>query len=333
MTGRPRVAVINDYLRIAPSMADWDRIGERARVEFLHEPFRDEDDAANTLRPFEVLCVMRERLPLTRSLFERLPHLKCVITTGRANRAIDLQAAEDAGVLVLGTANGEARLATAELTWALILAAARRIPQEDRAVRGGKWQTSLGTALHGKTLGLIGLGGVGSHVAKYAHVFGMKVLAWSPRLEVGAALKQGAVRVELEELLCSSDVISVHMVLTEQTRGLIGEEELSLMRPGAVLVNTSRGPLVDERALVAALRTKSIGGAALDVFEEEPLSRDHPFLGLDNVILSPHVGGFTDDVYREWYAGTVEGILGYLDGEPIRVISSGGFPDDVARAQ
>lgn len=323
MTGQPRVGVINDYLRIARSMADWKRVEDRARLKFLHEPFRDEDDAASALQPFEILCLMRERLPLTRSLIERLPNLKCVITTGSGNRSIDFEAAEEAGVTVCATAPGEAWLATAELAWGLVLAAARRIPQEDRAVRAGKWQTSLGIALHGKTLGLIGLGGVGAHMARYGRAFGMEVLAWSRRLDEATALEHGVKRVGLEELLRSSDVVSVHMVLSDQTRGLIGKEEVGLMKPGAFLVNTSRGPLVDEQALLAALQAKAIGGAALDVFDEEPLSADHPFLGLDNVVLSPHVGGFTDDVYREWYAGTVEGILGYLDGEPLRVLSSG----------
>jgi len=316
------VAVINDYLRIAPSMADWKRVEDRARIDFLHEPFQDEDSAADTLRPFEVLCLMRERLPLTRSLIERLPNLKCVITTGTGNRSIDFEAAEEAGVTVCATAPGEAWLATAELAWGLVLAAARRIPQEDRAVRAGKWQTSLGIALHGKTLGLVGLGGVGTHMARYGRAFGMEVLAWSRRLDEDTALEHGVRRVGLEELLRSSDVVSVHMVLSDQTRGLIGKEELGLMKPGAFLVNTSRGPLVDEQALLAALRAKAIAGAALDVFDEEPLSADHSFLGLDNVVLSPHVGGFTDDVYREWYAGTVEDILGYLDGEPLRVLST-----------
>ena len=315
-----RVAVLDDYQEVAETSADWSDVANRVELDFLHEPLIDNPDAIEILTPYTAVCLMRERLPFDRTLIAKLPNLECIITTGTGNRVIDLAAARDHEVVVSGTTNGLGRVATAELAWGLILAAARHIPQEDRALRGGRWQTSLGTTLHGKTLGIIGLGGVGRHVARYARAFGMEVVAWSRNLTPEMAADSIVTAVGFDELLQISDFVSIHTVLGNETRGLIDASALSLMRPTAVLVNTSRGPIVDEAALIDVLRSHRIAGAALDVFDSEPLPADHPFLALENVVMTPHIGYVTSDVYGEFYTETVRSLSAWLDGKPIRVL-------------
>jgi phosphoglycerate dehydrogenase-like enzyme len=316
-----KVAVLNDYQNVALSSADWSEAEALAEIEVFYTAL-DEDAAVAALGEFEVLCVMRERLPLGASLFERLPNLRGVVTTGEFNRAIDLEAAARNGVVVSGTTNGVGRIVTAELTWGLILAAARHLPAEERAIAAGDWQTTLGTGLHGKTLGIIGLGAIGRYIARYGRAFGMEVLAWSRNLTDEAAMVDQATRVDKDELLARSDFVSLHMVLSEQTTGLIDADALAKMKPSAIIVNTSRGPLIDEGALIAALRAGEIGGAALDVFDHEPLPADHPFRELgDRVVLSPHIGYVTDEVYDDFFNETVRSLVAFLRGEPIRVLN------------
>jgi phosphoglycerate dehydrogenase-like enzyme len=321
-----RVAVLNDYQQACLASADWSPVLKRAQVDVFTEPFADEDAVVAALADYEVLCVMRERTPLPRALLERLTNLRCVITTGAANRSIDLAAAADLGIVVSGTTNGLGRIATAELTWGLILAVARSIPQEDRAVREGRWQVSVGTSLRGLTLGIIGLGGVGRYVARYARAFDMEVLAWSRNLTAERALECQARCVAREELLRRSDVVTVHTVLSEETTGLIDAEALAMMKPSAFLVNTSRGPVVREDDLVAALREGTIAAAALDAFDQEPLPADHRFRELPNLVLTPHLGYVTRDVYAEFFEETVRSTAAYLNGEPIRLLTQGGSP-------
>ena len=317
-----KVGVLNDYQGVASSMADWSEAAALAQVDFLDEVYRDEDHAAEALADYDVLCLMRERLPFPASQFEKLPNLRCLVTAGEFNRAVDLEAASRHGVLVSGTSNGIGRLVTAELTWGLIIAAARNIIVEDRAVQAGRWQTKVGFALFGKTLGIVGLGGVGRYLARYGHAFDMEVIAWSRNLTEEKALEDQARRVDKEELLRRSDIVSVNMVLSAETEGLIDAEALALMKPTAILVNTSRGPLVDEGALVEALRTEQIGGAVLDVYDKEPLAADHPLRAFpDRVIISPHMGYVTREVYEEFYGETARSLAAYLAGEPIRVLN------------
>lgn len=319
-----RVAILNDYQGVALRAADWTRIREQADVTVFDEPM-SAAEAVERLADVEVVCIMRERLPFTRELIEALPALRCIVTTGAANRAIDLDAADDRGIVVSGTTNGLGRLATAELTWGLVLAAARHIPLEDRLVREGRWQTTVGTTLRGLTLGIIGLGGIGRYIARYARAFDMDVIAWSPNLTPERAFESAVDAVgSKEELLERSDVVTLHTVLSAESTGLIDTVAIERMRPGAILVNTSRGPLVEEAALVAALRDGRIGGAALDTFDIEPLPADHPYRSLDNVVLTPHLGYVTLDVYEDFFRETVRATEAYFAGEPINVLAGPG---------
>jgi phosphoglycerate dehydrogenase-like enzyme len=313
-----KVGVLNDYQGVASSMADWSEAAALAEVDFLDEVYRDEDHAAAALADYDVLCLMRERLPFPASQFEKLPNLRCLVTAGEFNRAVDLEAASRHGVR------------GSELTWGLIIAAARNIIVEDRAVQAGRWQTKVGFALHGKTLGIIGLGGVGRYLARYGHAFDMDVIAWSRSLTEEKALEDQVRRVDKDELLRRSDIVSVNMVLSAETEGLIDADSLALMKPTAILVNTSRGPLVDEGALVEALREDRIGGAVLDVYDKEPLAAEHALRDFsDRVILSPHMGYVTREVYEEFYGETARSLSSYLRGEPIRVLN----PDAAAAAR
>jgi phosphoglycerate dehydrogenase-like enzyme len=314
-----RVAVLNDYQRVALDSADWGAVD--AAITVFDEHFTTTAEAIEALRGYEVLCLMRERLPITAELLDGLPDVRCIVTTGAANRAIDLEACARRGVIVSGTTNGLGRLATAELAWGLILAVARSIPQEDRRIREGRWQTTIGTTLRGLTLGIIGLGGVGRYVARYGNAFDMDVIAWSKNLTEERALESAVTAVSKEQLLERSDVISIHTVLSPETIGLIDADALSRMKPSAMLVNTSRGPIVREADLVAALRDGTIAGAALDAFDVEPLAADHPYRTLENLVLSPHLGYVTRDVYAEFFTETVRSVAAYLDGEPIRVLA------------
>lgn len=318
-----QVAVLDDYQGVALTSADWGPVDAQADVTVFRSAFHSEADAMEALQAFEVLCVMRERFPLTERVLAALPRLRCVVTTGAANRSIDLDAAERHGVVVSATTNGMGRLATAELTWGLVLAAVRGIPQQDRAVRDGRWQVSMGSSLRGKTLGIMGLGGVGRYVARFGRCFEMEVLAWSKNLTEERAAESMAQVVTKAELLERSDVVSVHLVLSPETTRIIDAAALDLMKPSGFLVNTSRGALVDEDALMSALRTGGIAGAALDVFDQEPLPQLHPYRQLDNVVLSPHVGYVTEEVYAEFYRETVRSTAAYLEGRPIRLLTGG----------
>ena len=315
-----RVAVLDDYQDVAREMADWASLPEGTEVRFFHDHLVDEDQLADRLRTFQVVVAMRERTPFGRSLLDRLPDLRLLVTTGMRNAAIDLEAAAELGVTVSGT--GGIGTHTAELTWALILSLLRHVPQEDASVRAGGWQRTLGTDLGGKTLGVLGLGNIGRRVAAVGLAFGMDVIGWSQNLTAEAAGAAGATRVEKAELFGRSDVLTIHLVLSERTRGLVAASELAAMKPSARLVNTSRGPIVDEAALVESLRQGRIAGAALDVYDVEPLPADHPLRALPNVVLTPHLGYVTENSYRVFYGGAVEDIAAFLAGSPVRVLNT-----------
>jgi phosphoglycerate dehydrogenase-like enzyme len=311
-----KVAVLDDYQRVAREMADWSALEHRADVTFFHDHLSDPQEVTERLAPFHILCVMRERTPLGRPLLERLPNLKLVVSTGARNASIDLAAAKESGVIVCHTRYiGQG---AAELTWALVLVAVKYIPAEYSSVRDGGWQTRIGGDLKGATLGILGLGNLGGTVARFGRAFDMNVIAWSTNLTDAKAVEHGARLVSKQQLFRESDIVTVHLVFTERTRKIVGSEEIGLMKPTAWLVNTSRGPVVDEQALIAALKNEAIAGAALDVFDTEPLPADHPFRTLPNVIATPHIGFVTQGTYRLFYQDTVECVLAWLDGNPIR---------------
>lgn len=314
-----RVAVLDDYQGVAERYADWASLPRASKVRFYHDHLFAEDALVERLAPFEAVVAMRERTPFEAALLRRLPNLKLLVTTGTRNAAIDSRAARDLGIIVSGTRG--LPYPTAELTWGLILGLARKIAQEDRALREGAWQTTVGVGLQGKTLSVLGLGRLGTQVARVGAAFGMHVIAWSPNLTVERARKAGAELVTQRELLQRADVLTIHLVLSETTRGLLGAQELTLLKPTALLVNTSRGPLVDESALAAALRSRALAGAALDVFDVEPLPEVHPLRLAPNTVLTPHLGYVTDETYRIFYADALEAIHGYLAGAPIRALS------------
>jgi phosphoglycerate dehydrogenase-like enzyme len=282
------------------------------------KPFADEDEAATVLAGSDIVAAMRERTPFRRRLVERLPNLKLLNTTGMRNASFDLTALRERGVLVCGTQGGG--LDTAELTWGLILGAARRIAEDHRSMREGLWQTRIGNRLEGKTLGILGLGRLGSAVARVGRAFDMEVIAWSPNLTTERAAVVGVERVDKEALLRRSDVLSVHMVLSPRSRGLIGRNDIALMKATAILVNTSRGPIVDVYAVIEALEAGRLGYAAFDVYDREPLPADHPLRRTPNVLLTPHIGYVTEENYRSSYPQIVENIVTFLDGHPVRVI-------------
>jgi phosphoglycerate dehydrogenase-like enzyme len=313
-----RLAILDDYQDAARRMADWGRLPADVELVVFRDHLADLDAVAGRLADFDAVLAMRERTPFPRALLERLPRLRLLVTTGMRNAAIDLQAAADRGVLVCGT--GGLPYPTAELAWSLVLSLMRRIPHEDRATREGRWQETVGLGLNGKTLGVLGLGTLGSRVARFGRAFEMEVVSWSQNLTAARAAELGATRVDRDELLARSDVVTIHLVLSERTRGLIGARELGLMKRTAYLVNTSRGPIVDEAALIRALRDGTIAGAGLDVYDEEPLPPDHPLRGLPNTVLTPHLGYVTEETYRIFYGQALEDILAYLRGEPIRVL-------------
>jgi phosphoglycerate dehydrogenase-like enzyme len=315
-----RIAVLDDYQGIALSIGGWERLPADSAIEAFRDHISDEDALVQRLEPFDVIVAMRERTPFPRSLLSRLPNLRLLVTTGMRNAAFDMQAASDLGVTVCGT--GGQPTPTAELSWGLIIGCVRHIAAEDKATRAGHWQTTIGPTLHGKTLGCLGLGNLGSQVAKVGLAFGMNVIAWSQNLTPQRAAEVGVKLVSKDELFSQSDVISVHLVLSDRTRGLVSAHELSLMKPTAFLVNTSRGPIVDEDALVSALRERRIAGAGLDVFDPEPLPPDHPYLQLDNTLITPHLGYVTLETYEKFYGEAVEDILGFLSGAPVRVLQA-----------
>ena len=311
-----KITLLDDYQDVALEVGPWDRFD--AEVVALHEHLLG-DDLVTELAGSDVVVAMRERTPFDRALLDRLPDLRLLVTTGMVNASIDLDAARDRGVPVCGTRSRQA--GPAELTWALVLAVTRRVAQEDAAVRAGGWQTTIGPELSGRTLGVLGLGRLGSIVAGYGRAFGMRVLGWSSNLDPGHARELGVEPVALDDLLTRSDVVSVHLKLSDRTRGLLGARELDLIGPQGYLVNTSRGPIVDEAALVEALRTGRIAGAGLDVFDVEPLPADHPLRTVPRAVLTPHLGYVALDAYRVFYADAVEDITAWLAGEPVRVLT------------
>ncbi len=311
-----RIALIEDYQDEARSSADWGSLPAGTEVIAFHDHMEDEDALVERLRDFDVVVGVRQRTWFTRSLLQRLPNLKLLMNGGGA--AIDMVAAAEQGVTICTL--GGTNTATAEQTWALTLALARNVVQEDRAMREGRWQTTVGVGLERSTLGIVGLGNLGGQVAAYGKAFGMNVIAWSRSLTPERAEEKGATLVTKDELFERSDFISVHVSLSDASRGLIGARELGLMKPTAFIVNTSRGPIIEEAALLAALRERRIAGAGLDVYDVEPIPHDHPFLALDNVVLAPHLGFVTKQSYGIFYRHAVENIAAFIAGAPIRVV-------------
>ncbi|MBO0738027.1 MAG: D-2-hydroxyacid dehydrogenase family protein, partial [Alphaproteobacteria bacterium] len=313
-----RLSILDDYQGVALDMADWSPLNGRVDIVVERKPFASEDGAAQALADSEIVAAMRERTPFPRSLVERLPKLKLLITTGMRNASFDLAALHDRGVTVCGTEGGG--LDTAELTWGLILGAARRIAEDHRSMREGLWQTRIGNRVEGKTLGVLGLGRLGTAVARVGLAFNMKVIAWSPNLTPERASAAGVERVDKQTLLQSSDVLTVHMVLSPRSRGLVGRDDIALMKKTAILVNTSRGPIVDTDAVIEALEGGRLGYAAFDVYDREPLPADHRLRRVANVLLTPHIGYVTEENYRSSYPQIVENVVAFLDGGPVRVI-------------
>jgi phosphoglycerate dehydrogenase-like enzyme len=317
-----RCAILDDYQKVALKLADWSRISDDVEIQVFNNPLGDQHSVIRTLAGFSIVCLMRERTPFPRAVFEALPNLRLVLTTGMRNAAIDLAAGQERHVAVCGTeSTGHP---TAELTFGLMLELARKIGYENARLRAGApWQNTLGSELAGKTLGVIGIGKLGSKVVQIGRAFGMRPIAWSQNLSDEKARAAGATLVTKEELFRQSDFVSVHVQLSPRTRGLIGAAELGVMKPTAFFINTSRGPIVEETALIDALREKRIAGAGLDVYDVEPLPLDHPLRRLDNAVITPHLGYVTEDNYRRGYAQIVENIRAWLDGKPMRVLAPG----------
>ncbi len=306
-----KVAILDDYQNAALTLADWSRVAKMAEIAVFSDHVADKDAVVERLKPFDILCVMRERTPLPRGIIERLPKLRLIASTGARNASIDMAAAEERGVKVVGTGYGATP--TIELTWALILASARHLVKESESMRAGGWQTMIGRELSGRILGVMGLGRIGGEVARIGRAFGMTVVAWSQNLTEETAAARGAELVTKEELFRRADVLTIHLVLSQRTRGLVGAAELRLMKPTARLINTSRGPILNEEALIASLQARTIAGAALDTFDIEPLPADHPFRTLDNVLATPHIGFVAEDLYRTFYGDAAAAIASWLE--------------------
>lgn len=309
-----RVAILDDYQNTALASADWSLISGRTEIEVFTDHLFDEDKIVRRLQDFEVICAMRERTPFTSSLIERLPNLKLIISSGMRNRGIDIEAAKKNNVVVCGTKS--VGKPTAELAWGLILALARKIATEDMNVRAGGWQQSIGEGLIGKTLGIAGLGNLGSRMAKIAKAFDMNVIAWSENLTQERCEEFGVKLVDKEGLLLNSDFLTIHLILSERTRGIFKAEDLCRMKSTSYIINTARGPIIDEDALINALKNKTIAGAGIDVFSVEPLPADHPFRHLQNTVVTPHLGYVEEENYRAYFSGYVEAIDAFLKGKP-----------------
>ena len=306
-----KIAVLDDYQNAALESADWSVLGQRADITVFKDQLVDPEAVIERLLPFDVICVMRERSPLPRNIIERLPNLKLIASTGTGNASIDVAAAGDHGIAVVHT--GYRSDPAIEFTWALILASARNIVTESNSVRSGGWQKTVGTDLRGKTLGVLGLGRIGSEVARIGKTFGMNLIAWSQNMTPQAAEAAGATLVSKNQLFEQADILTIHLVLSSRTRGLVGAAELARMKPTARLINTSRGPIVEEQALISVLQNKQIAGAAIDVFDVEPLPPDHPFRALDNVLATPHIAYVSQGLYKTFYEDTVSNIRKWLD--------------------
>src|ERR1700722_5159477 len=314
---RLRCAILDDYLNLSLKLADWSRIEDRVDVTVFNQPFASQDSAVSALKDFEIVLAMRERTPFPRAMFEQLPKLKLLITSGMRNNSIDLEAAKDKQVVVCGTK--WSKDPTAPLTMGMILELTRNIGRENARMHGGEYlQKHIGIEIEDKTLGVVGLGKLGAKVAGLAKAFGMNVIAWSPNLTAERCKEVGVGYASKEELFATADIITVHVVLSQRSRGLVGREDLARMKPTSYLVNTARGPIVDEAALLETLQQKKIAGAAIDVFSVEPLPVDHPFRKLDNIVLTPHLGYVTEEGFRNHYGQMVEGIDAWFKGETLR---------------
>lgn len=319
-----RIAILDDYNHVALKMADWSGLQKRCQVDVIDRALAVPHEAADVLAPYDVLCHLRERTAMPRALIEALPNLKMMTITGHAHRTMDMAAAKERGIVVSrssdpppGTSSG---MGTPELTFGLMLACIRHIAFEDARMRQGYWQSTLGICLNNRTLGIVGLGKIGQRVAHVAQAFGINVIAWSPNLTDDRAAAAGVRRVEKAELFAQSDIVTLHMVLSERTRGLVDAEHLALMKPTATIINTSRGPLIDEAALKDALQGRHIASAGIDVYWSEPLAADHWIRSQDNVVITPHLGYVVEESVRSFYVDTVENIEAWLDGTPIRVV-------------
>jgi phosphoglycerate dehydrogenase-like enzyme len=306
----PQIAILDDYQQVAFQFADWTPVREKAQVTVFSDHMSEEAALIKRLQSFQVLCVMRERTPLTRTILSQLPNLKLIVSTGQRNASIEAKAAAELGITVANT--GYHETGAPELTWSLLLAIARHIVPENAAVRAGGWQHHVGADLAGKTIGIVGLGRIGTTIARYATAFGMNVIAWSENLTAEKAAEAGARKVTKEELFRQADFVTIHLVLSHRSRGIVTGAEFRQMKPTAYFINTSRGPLVDEAALIGVLQDRAIAGAALDVFDTEPLPADHPFRQLDNVLVTPHIGYVTADTYRIFFEDTVKALLEWL---------------------
>jgi phosphoglycerate dehydrogenase-like enzyme len=315
-TDRIGIAVLDDYQNVALKMANWSAVQRRALVEVFSDTISEPEALVARLLPFDVICVMRERTPLPRSVIERLPRLKLIVSTGPRNASIDTDAAREHGIVIKNTRGS--LTAPIELTWALIMASARNLTLEAASLRAGGWQRAVGDELAGKTLGVLGLGHIGGKIARIAQAFDMKVITWSDRATKKEADEVGASLVTKQRLFGEADVLTIHLVLVDATRKLVGANELAQMKPTSWLVNTSRGPVVDEGALVQALKNKKLAGAALDVFDVEPLPADHPFRTLPNVLATPHLGYVSRQQYEVWYSDTVGSVASWLDAQAPR---------------
>jgi len=305
-----KIAVLDDYQQVAFQFADWSNIKAKAEVKSFTDHIVDEQAVIERLLPFNVVCVMRERTPLTRNILSQLPNLKLIVSTGMRNASIDIKAVEEFGITLKYT--GYLESGAPEMTWALIMAIARHIPQESNNFKSGLWQTTIGVDFEGKTIGVLGLGRVGKKIVTYAKAFDMNVIAWSPNLTAEKAAESGAQLVSKEELFKQADFVTIHMVLSDRSKGIVGKEELLLMKPSAYFINTSRGPLVDENALIEILQQRKIAGAALDVFNVEPLPVDHPFRKMDNLLATSHIGYVTENTYKLFYGDTVKALEEWL---------------------
>lgn len=317
-----RLAIVDDYQRVALSSADWSGVAKRCTIQVFDRKLEVPVEAAAALADVDILCLVRERMPVSRVLLERLPRLKMIGVTGPHNRTLDLAAATERGIVVSYTPDSRrGTIATAELTWGLILAAIRHIPLEHNRMRQGGWQSTVGSILRGRTLGLLGLGRIGREVASMGRAFGMQVQAWSQNMTAQSAAEVGAAYVEKDELFRTSDVLSIHLVLSERTRAIVGAEELATMKPDAILVNTARGPLIHTPSLIAALSEGRIGGAAIDVYDTEPLPAEHSLRSVPNLVMTPHLGYMTTEVMRHFFEETVANVTAFLDGRPIRLLT------------
>ena len=316
-----RAAILDDYQNVAMAFADWSRIAKDVEIKVFNKPFGSQDEAIKALQGFAVVVGMRERTPFPRKVVEALPDLKLLITTGARNNSFDIKACAERGVTVCGT--GAAGSPTTGIAFGLMLELTRRIGFENARLKAGApWQTTIGRDLEGLTLGILGLGKLGQRSAAVGKAFGMKTITWSQNLTEEKAKAAGADYVSKDDLFRNADFVTIHLVLSDRSRDLVGAKELGLMKKSAYLINTSRGPIVDEKALIAVLQSKSIAGAGLDVFDIEPLPLDHPFRKMDNVVITPHLGYVSEQNYRKYFPDIVEGIRAWLDGKPVRVIES-----------